>query len=101
MAELDARRAEVLGRAARTIQRQIRTHIARKEFIMLRKAAIQLQSLWRGTLVLKNISIWCPYKWAFRGSFYFSGQIFCIRADVFFFFFSSFVHFPPIVSCKP
>lgn len=57
MAELDARRAEVLGRAARTIQRQIRTHIARKEFIMLRKAAIQLQSLWRGTLVLKNISI--------------------------------------------
>ncbi|RWR80555.1 IQ motif [Cinnamomum micranthum f. kanehirae] len=53
MAELDARRAEVLGRAARTIQRQIRTHIARKEFIMLRKAAIQLQSLWRGRLACK------------------------------------------------
>ncbi|CAB4288199.1 unnamed protein product [Prunus armeniaca] len=48
MAELDARRAEVLGHAARTIQRQIRTHMARKEFIALRKAAIQLQSYLRG-----------------------------------------------------
>lgn len=49
MAELDARRTEVLGHAARTIQRQIRTYIARKEFISLRKAAIVLQSHWRGT----------------------------------------------------
>ncbi|KAM0932706.1 putative myosin ATPase [Dioscorea sansibarensis] len=53
MAELDARRAEVLGRAARTIQRQIRTHIARKEFIKMRKAAILLQSHWRGRLAHK------------------------------------------------
>ncbi|XP_044463733.1 myosin-17 isoform X3 [Mangifera indica] len=50
MAELDARRAEVLGNAARTIQRQIRTYIARKEFIEMRKAAIVLQSHWRGIL---------------------------------------------------
>ncbi|THG12482.1 hypothetical protein TEA_022987 [Camellia sinensis var. sinensis] len=48
MAELDARRAEVLGNAANKIQRQIRTYIARKEFISIRKAAIQLQSCWRG-----------------------------------------------------
>ena len=48
MAELDARRAEVIGNAARTIQRQIRTYIARKEFISLRKAAIQTQSHWWG-----------------------------------------------------
>ncbi|KAH6806610.1 myosin family protein with Dil, partial [Perilla frutescens var. frutescens] len=47
MAELDARRAEVLGNAARTIQRQIRTYIARRDFVVLRKAAIQLQSCWR------------------------------------------------------
>ncbi|CAA0829324.1 Myosin family protein with Dil domain [Striga hermonthica] len=47
MAELDARRAEVLGSAARTIQRQIRTYIARKDFVVLRQAAIQLQSCWR------------------------------------------------------
>lgn len=50
MAELDARRAEVLGNAARTIQRQIRTHIAQKEFVALRKAAIQLQSYLRGII---------------------------------------------------
>lgn len=48
MAELDTRRAEVLGNAARAIQRQIRTYIARKEFVELRKATILLQSRWRG-----------------------------------------------------
>lgn len=48
MAELDARRAEVLGNAARTIQRQIHTYFARKLFISLRKAAITLQSHLRG-----------------------------------------------------
>lgn len=48
MAELDAKRAEVLGNAAKKIQRQIRTYIAHKEFVSLRKAAIQLQSCWRG-----------------------------------------------------
>lgn len=53
MAELDARRAEVLGNAANKIQRQIRTYIARKEFISIRKAAIQLQSCWRGMLACK------------------------------------------------
>ncbi|CAI9766118.1 unnamed protein product [Fraxinus pennsylvanica] len=47
MAELDARRAKVLGNAAKTIQRQIYTLIARKEFISLRRVAIQLQSCWR------------------------------------------------------
>ncbi|KAJ6802480.1 myosin-17-like [Iris pallida] len=53
MAQLDAKRADVLGKAARTIQRQIRTHMARKEFIMLRKAAIILQSCCRGKLACK------------------------------------------------
>ncbi|TYG97779.1 hypothetical protein ES288_A10G065000v1 [Gossypium darwinii] len=53
MAELDARRAEVLGNAARTIQRQIRTNIARKEFISLRGAAISLQSYLRGNMARK------------------------------------------------
>lgn len=50
MAELDARRTEVLVKAARVIQRQIRTFIARKEFLLLRKAAIYLQSRWRGII---------------------------------------------------
>ena len=50
MAELDARRAEILGNAARKIQRRIRTYIARKDFIALREAAIQLQALCRCNL---------------------------------------------------
>ncbi|KAF8394312.1 hypothetical protein HHK36_020519 [Tetracentron sinense] len=53
MAELDARRAEVLSNAAKAIQRKIRTHIFRKQFIALRKAAIHVQSLWRGRLACK------------------------------------------------
>nr|CAD1824242.1 unnamed protein product [Ananas comosus var. bracteatus] len=53
MAELDARRTEVLGRAARTIQRRIRTYIARKQFLTLRKSAIYVQSCWRGRLACK------------------------------------------------
>ncbi|KAK4432847.1 Myosin-17 [Sesamum alatum] len=53
MAELDARRAQVLGNAARTIQRQCRTYIARKNFNLLRQAAIQLQSCWRAISACK------------------------------------------------
>lgn len=48
MAELDARRAEVLGNAARVIQRQFRTCIARKKFRSIRNAAIVMQSFLRG-----------------------------------------------------
>lgn len=54
MAELDARRTEVLGNAARTIQRKIRTYIARKEFISVREAAIKLQSCLRGNMARKS-----------------------------------------------
>ncbi|XP_072989878.1 myosin-12-like isoform X2 [Typha latifolia] len=53
MAELDARRTEVLANAARLLQRQIRTHLTRKEFIILRKASIQLQKFWRARLARK------------------------------------------------
>lgn len=51
MAELDARRTEVLAHAARLIQRQIRTYLTRKEFIILRKATIHLQKHWRGKII--------------------------------------------------
>lgn len=51
MAELDARRAEVLGNAARKMQRRIRTYIARKDFVALRDSAIQLQALCRCMLL--------------------------------------------------
>ncbi|KAM2004733.1 hypothetical protein ACFX15_028150 [Malus domestica] len=53
MAELDARRTEVLVNSARCIQRQIRTHLTRREFTALRKAAIHLQKHWRGQLARK------------------------------------------------
>ncbi|KAJ9568214.1 hypothetical protein OSB04_004180 [Centaurea solstitialis] len=55
MAELDARRAEVLGNAAKIIQRQMRTYIARKEYFLLRRAAIQLQACWREF----DLSLYC------------------------------------------
>jgi myosin-5 len=48
MAELDARRTEVLGAAAKTIQGKIRTHIMRKKFVNWRKASISVQAIWRG-----------------------------------------------------
>eukprot|EP00257_Ricinus_communis_P024459 XP_025011873.1 myosin-12 isoform X1 [Ricinus communis] len=53
MAELDARRTEVLATSARRIQRQIRTHLTRKEFIALRNASIFMQKLWRAQLARK------------------------------------------------
>ncbi|XP_027158322.1 myosin-9-like [Coffea eugenioides] len=54
MAELDARRAEVLSSAAKAIQQRIRTHYARKQFVALRKASICMQSLCRGKLACKH-----------------------------------------------
>ncbi|KAJ0797373.1 putative myosin ATPase [Helianthus annuus] len=53
MAELDTRRAEVLATAARRIQRQIRTYLTRKEFIILRKSTINMQKNWRARLARK------------------------------------------------
>ncbi|XP_059660383.1 myosin-9-like [Cornus florida] len=53
MAELDTRRAEKLNNAAKTIQRQIRTHITHKRYVALRKATICLQSILRGRLACK------------------------------------------------
>lgn len=48
MAELDARRTEVLSSAAQTIQRRIRTHILHRQFIEIRKGSVVLQSFCRG-----------------------------------------------------
>ncbi|KAL6502932.1 Myosin-6 [Orobanche hederae] len=50
MAELDARRTEVLGRSASIIQRKIRSYIARKSFTLLRRSTILIQSVCRGQL---------------------------------------------------
>lgn len=48
MADLDARRALKLSGAAKIIQRKIKTFIARKYFLSLRKAAICMQAFCRG-----------------------------------------------------
>jgi myosin V len=48
MAELDARRTEVQNNAARGVQSQFHTHVAREQFIILRNASICLQSFVRG-----------------------------------------------------
>ncbi|KAJ4969130.1 hypothetical protein NE237_015831 [Protea cynaroides] len=53
MAELDARRAEVLSGAAKTIQGKARTHIAQKHFVALREASICIQSWCRGRVAFK------------------------------------------------
>lgn len=68
MAELDARRAEVLSNAAKTIQRRVRTHQARKQFIAMRKATIVVQSIWRGESFKICISINWVYNYT---TFYF------------------------------
>ncbi|CAL5208434.1 unnamed protein product [Lathyrus oleraceus] len=53
MAELDARRAQVLGNAAKVIQQNIRTHQTRKHYLALQKKTIYLQAWWRGRLAFK------------------------------------------------
>ncbi|GFZ13480.1 myosin family protein with Dil domain-containing protein [Actinidia rufa] len=50
MAELDARRTEILGRSASIIQRKIRSYMARKSFFLTRLSAIRIQSVCRGEL---------------------------------------------------
>ncbi|CAM0882389.1 unnamed protein product [Alopecurus aequalis] len=53
MAELDARRTEVRNTAARGVQSQFRTHVAREQFLMRRNASVCLQSFVRAKLACK------------------------------------------------
>ncbi|KAL5222227.1 hypothetical protein ABZP36_026940 [Zizania latifolia] len=53
MAELDARRTEVRNNAARGVQSQFRTHVAREQFLILRNASVCLQSFVRARLACK------------------------------------------------
>ncbi|KAF8402043.1 hypothetical protein HHK36_012995 [Tetracentron sinense] len=50
MAELDARRSEVLGRSASIIQRKVRSYLGRRSFILLRLSAVRIQTACRGQL---------------------------------------------------
>ncbi|KAJ3678582.1 hypothetical protein LUZ60_002385 [Juncus effusus] len=49
MAELDSMRNEVLGKSACKIQRKVRAHQGRKNFMLVRSSVIYLQSICRGT----------------------------------------------------
>ncbi|KAG6418712.1 hypothetical protein SASPL_120916 [Salvia splendens] len=53
MAELDARRTEVLGRSASIIQRKVCSYMARKSFTLICRSAILIQSVCRGELTRK------------------------------------------------
>ncbi|KAK9082960.1 hypothetical protein Scep_029431 [Stephania cephalantha] len=57
MADLDARRTEVLGRSASIIQRKVRSYFGRKSFILLRLSAIQIQAACRGQLARQQYEI--------------------------------------------
>lgn len=50
MAELDAKKARLLRNSATVIQRHFRTHTTRKDYIVLWKSSIHIQSHWRGRL---------------------------------------------------
>uniref|UniRef100_A0A7N0SYH6 Uncharacterized protein n=1 Tax=Kalanchoe fedtschenkoi TaxID=63787 RepID=A0A7N0SYH6_KALFE len=50
MADLDARRIEILGRSATIIQRKVRSYLSRKSFILLRRSVLQIQAACRGQL---------------------------------------------------
>ncbi|XP_072981787.1 protein OPAQUE1-like [Typha latifolia] len=51
IALLDSRRSEILDSAARIIQDHLRSFMARKEFLITRKSAINLQAYFRGCFV--------------------------------------------------
>ncbi|XP_026435755.1 myosin-6-like [Papaver somniferum] len=48
MAELDSKRIEVLGRSASIIQRKVRSYLARRTFISIKRAVIDIQAACRG-----------------------------------------------------
>lgn len=75
MAELDARRTEVLGRSASIIQRKVRSYLARKSFTLLRRSAIYMQSVCRGIdffIICTNCQVEhckpCKSHWSFFSS---------------------------------
>ena len=82
MAELDARRTEVRNTAARGVQSQFRSHVAREQFLMRRNASVCLQSFVRGKLISERHLNWKyvvivamePYAY-FKSSFAYCSKI--------------------------
>ena len=59
MAELDSVRNQVLGISASVVQNKFRSFFARKNFLVLRVAAIQIQALSRGIINVQRIFYHC------------------------------------------
>lgn len=57
MAELDARKAIVLGKSAKVVQKQIRSHLTRKRYVGMRSASIRIQTAWRGESNVRTLSV--------------------------------------------
>ncbi|KAK4741814.1 hypothetical protein SAY87_025402 [Trapa incisa] len=53
MAELDSQLTEVLSHSAKIIQQEVRRYLTRKQYNILRKISILVQSRWRGKLACK------------------------------------------------
>ncbi|KAK7308383.1 hypothetical protein VNO77_41987 [Canavalia gladiata] len=62
MAELDACRAEVLGRSAIIIQRKVCTFLCRKHFILLQSSATELQRVARGVNYVNPLGLFLCYE---------------------------------------
>lgn len=61
IAELDACRAEVLGRSASVIQRKVRTFLCQKQFISLLLSTIELQRVVKGVIYVKPLGLFVVF----------------------------------------
>ncbi|KAA3468901.1 myosin-16 [Gossypium australe] len=55
MAELDGRKAKLLGESAKVIQKQVRSRIARKRYVRIQTASICIQTVLRGQLACESL----------------------------------------------
>ncbi|TYH59650.1 hypothetical protein ES332_D08G236800v1 [Gossypium tomentosum] len=55
MAELDGRKAKLLGESAKVIQKQVRSRIARKCYVRIQTASICIQTVLRGQLACESL----------------------------------------------
>ncbi|XP_016728833.2 myosin-11 isoform X6 [Gossypium hirsutum] len=55
MAELDGRKAKLLGESAKVIQKQVRSRIARKRYVRVQTASICIQTVLRGQLACESL----------------------------------------------
>jgi len=61
MAELDACRAEVLGKSASVIQRKVRTFLCRKRYVILQLSAIELQRVVKGVIYMNPLALFAVF----------------------------------------